>query len=142
MLSQTSEYALRAMVWLAGDWLILKEQPKNVSSIAKETQVPPMYLIKILQTLTKKGLLKKKRGLKGGFYLADTPQKISLLSIIELFDSIDRIQKCPLKLEAHKEHLCPLHSKLDELACSLRNSFSSMSLQDLVNRPQAPLCTH
>jgi len=140
MLSQTSEYALRAMVWLAKNWSPEKELYFNVMAIAKETRVPQTYLAKILQTLTHAHLLKIKRGIRGGFCLNQPPKAINLLSIIENFDAIERIHTCPLKLEEHAHALCPLHSKLDEMACSMRASFSCMSLSDLINPSLNPLC--
>lgn len=139
MLSQTSEYALRAMVWLANQ--SLKDSNfYNVTEIAAATQVPRSYLSKILQVLTRAFLLQKKRGIKGGYCLKSPPEQVSLLSIIENFDKIERIVTCPLKLKEHAEALCPLHSELDKLACSLRNSFSKTTLKDLTNLSKGALC--
>ncbi len=139
MLSQTSEYALRAMVWLANQ--SLKDSDfYNVREIAAATQVSPSYLSKILQTLTRAFLLQKKRGIKGGYCLKSAPEHVTLLSILENFDKIERILTCPLKLQAHAEMLCPLHSELDKLTCSLRNSFSKTTLKDLMNHPSEALC--
>lgn len=140
MLSQTSEYALRAMVWLAGQWNIDPNQYHNVPEIAQATKVPITYLAKILQSLSRVHILKKKRGIKGGFGLNHPPQELSLLSIIEQFDSIRRIPSCPLKLKEHSHELCPLHSKLDQIACFMQQSFSSMTLLDLVKQSSIPLC--
>lgn len=139
MLSQTSEYALRAVVWLANQSL-KGLHFYNVTEIAAATRVPSSYLSKILQTLTRANLLQKKRGIKGGYSLKSLPKQISLLSIIENFDKIERILTCPLKLKKHAKTLCPLHSKLDKLACTLRSSFTKTTLQDLVNLPDGALC--
>lgn len=139
MLSQTSEYALRAMVWLANR--SLKDLHfYNVTEIAEATRVPHSYLSKILQTLTRAHLLQKKRGIKGGYSLKSLPEQISLLSIIENFDKIERILTCPLKLKEHAEALCPLHSELDKLACTLRSSFTKTTLKDFINLPSGALC--
>ena len=47
MISQTSEYALRAVVSLAQS----PEQPHTATEIAKLTKVPEHYLSKVLQAL-------------------------------------------------------------------------------------------
>lgn len=139
MLSQTSEYALRAMVWLASQ--SLKDfHFYNVNEIAAATQVPPSYLSKILQALTRAFLLQKKRGIRGGYCLKSPPEQITLLSIVENFDKIERILVCPLKLKEHAEMLCPLHSELDKLACSLRSNFTKTTLKDLISLPNGVLC--
>jgi Rrf2 family protein len=139
VLSQTSEYALRAMVWLAGQSLN-DFHFCNVNKIAEATRVPHSYLSKILQTLTRAFLLQKKRGIKGGYCLRSPPEQITLLSIVENFDKIERILTCPLKLKEHAERLCPLHSELDKLACSLRGNFTKTTLKDLINLPADALC--
>ena len=54
MLSQTSEYALRAVVWLADS---PGSKPVGVQPIAAGTQVPASYLPKVLQGLTRAGLV-------------------------------------------------------------------------------------
>lgn len=129
MISQTAEYALRAMVWIAG-------QPEGYlgsADISHATGVPTDYLLKILQSLGEKGLLDRKRGVKGGFKLARPAEKISILEIVQLFDSIRRIEKCPLGLKEHAQALCPLHKKLDDITGELLCHFSAVSLSDLLN---------
>ena len=64
MISQTAEYALRAMVFLA-----MRESAATNEQIAQVTKVPPGYLSKILQQLGKAKLVSSQRGLGGGFVL-------------------------------------------------------------------------
>lgn len=130
MISQTAEYALRAMVWIAGR----PEGYWSSAEISQATCVPTDYLLKILQSLGEKGLLDRKRGLKGGFKLARPSEKISILEIVQLFDPIRRIEKCPLGLKEHAQALCPLHKKLDDITKELICHFSTVFLSDL----QAP----
>lgn len=127
MLSQTAEYALRAMIQIAGQ----PERYVSSSEISQATKVPLDYLLKVLQSLGTAGMLERKRGLKGGFKLARPPEKISILEIVRIFDPIQRIQKCPLGLKEHASALCPLHKKLDHIAGELECHLSSVSLSDL-----------
>lgn len=140
MLSQTSEYALRAMVCLADSAVADKERYVNVPDIAASTKVPLTYLSKILQALTREQFVQQKRGIKGGFRLVGAPAEITLLSIVQLFDEIERIRSCPLKIKGHGRTLCPLHSTLDKAACALITSFSTTTLQDLINQKGPVLC--
>lgn len=140
MLSQTSEYALRAMVCLADSAVKDKEHYVNVPDMALSTKVPITYLSKVLQALTRGKLVQQKRGIKGGFRLAKAPEEIALLSIVQLFDEIERIRSCPLKLKEHSRTLCPLHSTLDKAACALISSFSTTTLKDLISQKGPVLC--
>ena len=60
MFSQTAEYALRAVVWLANN----DDAPMTTNQIAKATQVSPDYLSKVLWALGRSGLVHAQRGKK------------------------------------------------------------------------------
>ena len=138
MFNQTSEYALRAMVWIAGK----KEGFTSAPEIAEMAQVPLDYLSKILRILGNASLLERKRGLRGGFKLKKPPDLISILDIVEIFDQIKRIEQCPLGLKGHAESLCPLHRKLDHVIREYKCQLSSTSLADLLRKDALPLCLH
>lgn len=136
MISQTAEYALRAMVWIAGQ----NEGYRGSAEISCATGVPVSYLLKILQSLGENGLLDRKRGLKGGFKLARAADKIAILEIVQIFDPIRKIEKCPLGLKEHGLSLCPLHKKLDDIAGELICHFSAVFLSDLTRAHSQSLC--
>ena len=62
MFSRTVEYALRAVVHLAYE----APEARTTTQIAEATQVPRDYLSKILQGLSKKGIVQTQRGVGGG----------------------------------------------------------------------------
>src|SRR5688572_3492521 len=98
MISLTAEYALRAMVHLAAS---ADNPSQNVGQIAAATRVPAGYLSKVLQSLSRAGLIVSQRGLGGGFRLAQSPKNTSIYEVIQAVDPIQRILTCPLGLEAH-----------------------------------------
>ncbi|MEK7732321.1 MAG: Rrf2 family transcriptional regulator, partial [Planctomycetota bacterium] len=53
MISQSAEYALRAVLWLAGH----PEATLSTAEIARRTMVPGGYLSKVLQALARAGLV-------------------------------------------------------------------------------------
>jgi len=138
MLSQTVEYALRAMVQLA--WQ--PETPHTSEQIAAQTRVPRGYLSKVLQQLVKAKLIRSQRGLHGGFTLVRSPEAITILEVVNAVDPIPRIRECPLGLEAHQEALCPLHSRLDEALAQLEQAFAETTLAEVAGEPgkRQPLC--
>lgn len=138
MISQTVEYALRAVVCLADD----PESSRTTGEIARITRVPPAYLAKVLQALTREGLVRSQRGIGGGMRLNRPPDQITILQVVNAVDPIQRIHTCPLGLPSHGARLCPLHRRLDEAQAMVESAFASTTLAELLNEPSAsvPLC--
>lgn len=128
MFSQTTEYALRAMVHLAAS----VGRPQTVQQIALSTQVPQGYLSKVLQSLSRAGLIRSQRGLGGGFSLARPAAEIDIYAIVERVDPLQRIHSCPLGLAAHAHQLCPLHKKLDQAMALVENALRETRLAELI----------
>src|SRR5689334_15256620 len=124
MISQTIEYALRAMNTLA----MLNGAASTSEAIAAATQVPQGYLSKVMRDLVRADLVQSFRGPRGGFRLARDPSTISLLDIVNAVDPIRRISACPLK-DPHHVDLCPLHRCLDDVLAHTEQRFRCTSLR-------------
>jgi Rrf2 family nitric oxide-sensitive transcriptional repressor len=131
VISQTAEYALRAMVHLASCSLDTGSQ--TTQQIAEATHVPVGYLSKVLQALNRGGLLTSQRGLGGGFSLNRAPETITVYEIVQEIAPVQRIHTCPLGLEAHQTQLCPLHRKLDQIAAQLEEAYRETTLAMLLD---------
>ncbi|MAS95365.1 MAG: transcriptional regulator [Verrucomicrobiales bacterium] len=138
MLSQTVEYALRAMVYLAS----AEEEVCPVDEVAEGTKVPPSYLSKVLQNLNRAGLVQSKRGLQGGYHLSKDPTETTILDVVNAVEPIERIHTCPLELKSHGTNLCPLHRRLDSAMAEVERAFGTTTLQELITdpSPSVPLC--
>jgi Rrf2 family protein len=138
MISQTAEYALRAVVVLGSS----AGTPLTTRQIAEQTRVPPGYLSKVLQALGRAGLVQAQRGLYGGFVLALPLDDLSILDVINAVDPLERIDHCPLGLAAHRARLCALHRRLDEGIAQVEELFGSTTIAQLLveNGRQKPLC--
>ncbi len=78
--SRSTEYALLTVGYVAkhqGEGLVRSED------ISKQYDIPLEYLLKILQHLVRANVLRSKRGPHGGFSLAKSTQKITMLEMIE-----------------------------------------------------------
>lgn len=128
MLSQTIEYALRAMTHLASTE---RGHAFNSETIAERTKVPKGYLSKILRDLVVAELIVSQRGPNGGFSLARAPDKITILDVVNAVDPIQRIKKCPLGNPAHIQ-LCPLHRRLDDAIAMIEREFKRTSLAEVL----------
>lgn len=138
MFSQTTEYALRAMSWLALSPDVLV--PTTV--LAEHTKVPEHYLAKVLQQLSAAKLIRGRRGVGGGYRLARPASQIPVVEVIRSVGHIERIHTCPLGIQAHGPNLCPLHRMMDDVAKAALDRLDGHTLQSLIDQPGAskPLC--
>jgi Rrf2 family protein len=78
--SSSTAYGLLAVGYIA------QNQDKGLivsQTIAKQYNINLEYLLKIMLELVKANILRSKRGPRGGFSLARSPKKITMLEIIE-----------------------------------------------------------
>jgi Rrf2 family protein len=138
VLSQTVEYALRAVVHLAA----MAPSPRTTDQISAATQVPRAYLSKVLQSLVKAGVVHSQRGHGGGVALTRTPAELTILEVVNAVEPIQRIRTCPLKLAAHGTNLCPLHRRVDNALALVEEAFGNSTLAEVLAEPSSsiPLC--
>ncbi len=129
MISQTTEYALRAVVCLAQR----PQRPLGTKAISNVTRVPPGYLSKVLQKLTRAGLVTSSPGRSGGFRLARQPADIRVIEVVNAVDPIQRITTCPLGLESHGSNLCALHRRLDDDLARTEQAFASTTIIEMLS---------
>ncbi|MDR3709819.1 MAG: Rrf2 family transcriptional regulator [Capsulimonadaceae bacterium] len=135
MISQTAEYALRAVIHLAMN----TSEPQTTQMIARSTHVSLPYLSKVLQELNRAGIVHSQRGLHGGFALAISKEDLSVLDVINVIDPIPRIKRCPLGIDSHDTDLCQLHRRLDEAVSTLEGAFRETTIAELVNADSSNL---
>lgn len=138
MISQTVEYALRAIVTIAQH----DGQPCTAQQISKITQVPAPYLSKLMQVLVRAGLTSSQRGLHGGFVLTKQPAELTIWEVIDAVEPFKRILECPLGIMSHGSTLCPLHRRLDRAMATVEEQFRNTTIADVLSEPGAvtPLC--
>jgi Rrf2 family protein len=137
MLPKTSEYALRAVVWLSRD----PERTESADQLAIQTKVPRRYLHKVLQDLVRAELVRSQSGPGGGYALACRPEKITILDVVNAVAPLERIRHCPLGLTSHTR-LCPLHAELDRVYAATEAALSRVTIAELLRSTSAivPLC--
>jgi Rrf2 family protein len=142
MFSQTAEYALRAVAYLAAQ----QGEPRTTQQIAAVTKVPPGYLAKVLQALSRAELVHSQRGLGGGCTLRVPPERLTVLDVIQAVDPLRRIRRCPLGLPGHV-NLCPLHRRLDQAIALVEEALRQSTIAELLGEAKSsrgipiPLCT-
>lgn len=118
-LSQTVEYALRAMAYIAN---LPPSEAVRAHDLAAATNVPPHYLSKLMRRLVVAGLLKSQKGHHGGFVLAMPARYIRALDIMMAADYRPDPTHCAFGWgNCRPADPCPLHpvwSKLNEAICT------------------------
>jgi len=132
MLSNTSKYAIRAMIYIAR--YSSKSKRLGIKVIAKELQIPSFFLGKILQVLARKKLLDSMKGPTGGFTLGKPAEKITLLQIIESVDNTDFLNQCIIgSTRCSMRHKpCALHEKYAPIRDTFREMLAKETLADIL----------
>jgi Rrf2 family protein len=130
VLTQTCEYALRAVTYIAhhaGEGAVLARE------IASAANVPYEYLQKLLTELVKNRLLASTRGIGGGFRLAKPAGKIRLLDVVRPFDDVMQRSLCPFGNEdCGKRYPCPVHDRWSVVVETYKSFLETTTVADLV----------
>jgi Rrf2 family protein len=94
--STSALHALRTLAWLAAN---AGEQARLGRDLAREVNVPPDYLAKVLAQLARAGVLSASRGAKGGYRLARPPHRIRLIDVVLPFEGKRARPGCLLRPE-------------------------------------------
>lgn len=110
MFSKTCEYAIRAMLYIA--------QKSNsggkvgIKEISKSIDAPEHFIAKILQDLSKRGMVQSTKGPNGGFYFGESGD-YTLADIVKCIDGDKIFYGCALGLkECDELQPCPLHAEM------------------------------
>jgi Rrf2 family protein len=132
MLSQTAEYALRAVLELAA---APGDEPVRVGQLAERLAVPQNYLSKILHVLAREGVLSSGRGPRGGFRLAVAPDDLTLAEIVAPFDAIEERSRCLLgRPQCGDASPCAAHEQWKEVSGRVRRFFYETTVAALKGR--------
>jgi Rrf2 family iron-sulfur cluster assembly transcriptional regulator len=113
ILSQTAEYALRAMAWLATE---SRSEPVRARDLSTATGIPTHYLSKVMRRLVLAELLVSQKGQGGGFALAKPPEEIAFMDILAAVDAYPAAGVCAFGWgECVENDPCPLHGSWSRL---------------------------
>ncbi|MHC4460947.1 MAG: RrF2 family transcriptional regulator [Planctomycetota bacterium] len=128
-ISRSTGYALLAVGYIAKH----KDQKIILSqTISKEYDIPLEYLLKILQQLVRANVLRSKRGPRGGFSLARSTKKITMLQIVEAVDG-PMVSQLDLAEQTRGEKFSVRAEKIYEKAIAQAKSvFEKAKLSNLI----------
>ncbi len=116
--------------------LYLADQPAGkitpLSEISKVQDVPEKFLAKIFQSLSKSGIIRSHRGVKGGFSLARPANEISFREVIEIIHGPYFLAKCFNVDEVCDRQNCSVKVLLEKAQTSIMDIFDEHSIADLL----------
>lgn len=136
-ITKAADYGLRAMYRLS-------QTPQNhsalIGDIASEMNIPAQFLHKVMPRLVKAGLVRSRRGARGGYKLAKAPAEISLLEIVQAIDGPIFINRCLFdEDDCSMDEDCPIRPVFAEAQNALRKVLHDSKLADLTNGGRPPL---
>lgn len=129
MFSNSSKYALKAVLYLA----VNSDEKRKIlaKNISEPINVPPAYLAKLLQELSKHNIVSSTRGPNGGFYLNKNNRNTPLIDIVNVIDGDNRLNSCLLSLNScNHEKPCPLHEMASPFRTEILRNLEKSTIQD------------
>jgi Rrf2 family protein len=136
-ISEASILALHAMIFIAAN----EEELATNSKIAEVLNASENHLSKVLQRLTKAGLVKSIRGPKGGFVLGRDSSEINIREIYELFEGMIEPNKCLLHTPICNKN-CVFGSLLSDVNTLVIDFMSNTKLNNAVTTYRKGLTRH
>lgn len=126
MFSKSCEYALQSVLYIA---LHQDEGLVGLNRISDTLNIPKHFLSKILQRLVKAKILTSTKGPNGGFVLKKNPEKIYLMTIVDIIDGSDIFDKCGIGLKrCNDKDPCPIHFKYKIVKSKIKKLLTEKSL--------------
>ena len=132
MFSRSAGYAVQALTYLA-------EQPPGklagAREIAMATRIPMPFLWKILRHLSRKKLVRSFKGVRGGYELARSAERISVEQILQAAQNHEHFRPCIFGLQTCDEQCpCPLHDSWIAIRRDLDRLLATTTLAALAKR--------
>jgi len=133
-LSKKADYALIAMKHLAAD---APHGAASAREIAERYDIPLELLAKVLQQLTRRGLLVSQMGIHGGYQLARPTAAISVADVIQAIDGPLEITACgPTDERCDQFSKCNVRDPLWRVKDRIISVLQTVSMAEMSEAPR------
>lgn len=130
LIRRETDYALRALVAMAQEGGFV-----HTRRIARLQKMPFDFLQKIMGKLKRAGLVRMRRGSRGGCALADAAADAALLTVIEAVQGELAVNRCFLRRgKCPRQRDCPVREKLGKVQEAMRSLLAQVKLGELLGR--------
>ncbi|HKE28218.1 MAG TPA: Rrf2 family transcriptional regulator [Bryobacteraceae bacterium] len=139
-LTRAADYAVRVMIHLAG---LPTGTRVSRDDLAQAAECPEQFLSKVLQGLTRAGLIVSHRGNTGGFELPSPNRSATMLDIVEAIEGPLHLNVCLASDHAcARQSWCPAHEVWQQTQAAMIRVLKSASIDDLAVRAAAARPAH
>lgn len=133
--SAKTDYAVRAAAELAAS----PDGPVKGERLADSQDIPLQFLEHILLDLKHAGIVRARRGAKGGYWLAKPAEEVSIADVIRAVEGpIAHVQSAPPESITYRGSAEQLQTVWIAVRASLRSVLESTSLAELVSGTLPP----
>lgn len=136
-LTRAADYAIRVMIHMAS---LPPGSTVRLRTLANAVVVPESFLAKVLQTLTRAGLVLSRRGPDGGFELLPSSMQATLLDVIDAIEGPVQLNCCLGEGGAcERKEWCPAHTVWGEAQVAMltvlnRDTIGELALRGIRNK--------
>ena len=129
-ISTKGRYGLRILIDLA---IHDQNKPRLVRDIAESQQISEKYISRLIIDLRRARLVRSVRGVKGGFFLARSPNEITLLDILETMEGTISIVDCVMAPEKCPQcNGCGVRGIWQRLNDGIRDQMRSITFAEIL----------
>ena len=134
-LTRAADYAVRVMIHLAG---LPPETRASRAELAVAAECPEQFLSKVLQSLTRAGLVLSHRGNTGGFELPNLHRSATLLEVVEAIEGPIRLNVCLGSERAcTRQDWCPAHDVWVDAQAAVAQVLRDVNISGLAEQAAA-----
>ncbi len=127
--SKKCEIGLQSVLFLS---TLEENETVNAQVVSRKVKQPKEFVSKVLQILTKSGIVGSHKGKNGGFFLAKPANEIRLIEIVLAIDGNEIFNSCVLGFPGcSDDHPCPVHNTWGKLRDEAYKMLSSQTLAEL-----------
>lgn len=132
LLSKGCEYGLSAVLFLAAR---SEDGYVPIRTISSRLDISYPFLAKVLQQLTRQGILTSMRGPNGGVALGRPAEQIALKEVVVAIDGPELFTECVLGLpDCGDDRPCPMHDEWGAVRDHLEALFGKLSVAEAAER--------
>lgn len=129
-ISTKGRYGLRILIDIATHD---PDKPRMVRDIAESQQISEKYISRLIIDLRRARLVRSVRGVKGGFFLARSPNEITLLDILETMEGTISIVDCVMAPEkCPRNNICGVRGIWQRLNDGIREQMRGITFAEIL----------
>jgi Rrf2 family protein len=139
-LTRAADYAVRVMIHLAAQPTV---ERLSLPALAAATDAPESFLSKVLQALSRAGLITSRRGQSGGFQISPQGRAASMRAVIEAVDGPICLNVCLVSGKScRRKARCPAHPVWEQAQMAMLEVLSKAMIAELASQTLPPKPGH